>query len=225
MIKAVLIDIDNTLLDFNECARYAIRSSFDEKGIKYPSNVFDVFFEINTLLWNDIENGIITKTQLYAVRWNKIFERLNMDVDGVDFENYFLKYLGQSYRTVRGAEDILRYLSEKYILCAASNGPHEEQLKRLGNANLLRYFDHIFTSEAIGYPKPQKEFFDKCIANIGSVSPDEIMIIGDSLSADIEGAKKCGLRTCWFNFSHQPVTSPPYADATVDALEQIKEVL
>ena len=225
MIKAVLMDIDNTLLDFNECAKYAMRCSLGEWDLEYNGRVAQTFFKINTMLWNDIEKGILDKEGLYKVRWKYIFGELDMNIDGEKFEKCFLKYLSRSFSTVEGAHDILKYLSGKYLLSAASNGPQCEQKNRLKNAGIYDYFQNVFTSEAIGYPKPKREFFMLCLEKMGNVLPSETIMVGDSINADIVGAKNCGIVTCWFNYEHINCPAPTLADYTVNSLAQLKSFL
>ena len=225
MIKAVLMDIDNTLLDFNECAKYAMRCSFGERGLEYTERVAQTFFKINTMLWNDIEKGILDKEGLYKVRWKYIFRELGINTDGEEFEKYFLKYLSRSFSTVEGAHDILKYLSGKYLLSAASNGPQFEQDNRLKNAGIYDYFQSVFTSEAVGYPKPKKEFFMICLEKMGNLLPSETIMVGDSLNADIVGAKNCGIVTCWFDYEQINCPPPSCADYTVNSLAQLTSFL
>ena len=79
----------------------------------------------------------------------------------------------------------------------------------------------LFFSESIGHAKPSRGFFDACIKAAGAVKPEEIMMIGDALSADIEGAAACGLRTCWYT----PMRLCSSADHVVQTLEEIKNIL
>lgn len=225
MIKAVLADIDNTLLDFNKCAEYAIKCAFAKWGLQYTDKALSTFFKINTRLWNDIEKGIINKAGLYKVRWAQIFAELGIELDGQSFELDFLQSLSQSYHTVDGAEELLKYLSGKYMLFAASNGPHAEQVSRLTNAGLICYFKDVFTSERIGFQKPRKEFFMGCLERAGGLLPHEAVIIGDSLNADIIGGKACGLVTCFFNYGNVALDGNIPADFTVQALSDIKTLL
>lgn len=57
----------------------------------------------------------------------------------------------------------------------------------------------IFVSEEAGYQKPRKEFFDYCFERIDKLNPERTMIIGDSLSSDIQGGDNAGIATCWLN--------------------------
>ena len=161
MIKAVFIDIDNTLLDFNKCALWSMKKAFEDYNLNFREQMFDTFNLVNNRLWLEIEKGKLTKEELYACRWNMIFAILGIDVDGVQFENVFYSYLTESAEPVDGALEILKYLSGKYIVCAASNASYEQQIKRLDNAEMTEYFDKIFISEQIGFSKPKKDFFEK----------------------------------------------------------------
>ena len=146
MLKAVLMDIDDTLLDFGKCAEQAMRIGFSEWGLPYDDSTYATFTRINDGLWLMIERGELTTQQLFEFRWNRIFEALGIQADGAAFEKRFLDLLYETAIPVDGADEICRYLKEKYILCAASNAFHDQQLNRLEMAGLLPYFDHVFVS-------------------------------------------------------------------------------
>ena len=131
MLKAVLMDIDDTLLDFGKCAEQAMRIGFSEWGLPYDDSTYATFTRINDGLWLMIERGELTTQQLFEFRWNRIFEALGIQADGAAFEKRFLDLLYETAIPVDGADEICRYLKEKYILCAASNAFHDQQLNRL----------------------------------------------------------------------------------------------
>lgn len=225
MIKVLLLDVDNTLMDFHECARQAMHITALEQEISFPADIFEVFTQINNGLWLEIEKGTLTVDQLHQVRWNRIFEAIGIKRDGVAFEQGFLKNLAQGDATVEGAQELLEYLAPKYTLCIASNAPYFQQTSRLKNAGLLHYFEKLFISETIGFSKPKKEFFDACMKELPGIKKEEIMMIGDSLTADIAGASAYGLATCWFNFGKSPREKGAVADHIVDSLLEIRNIL
>lgn len=225
MIKAVLIDIDNTLLDFNKCAFVAMRNAAKDVGITLPENVDEVFCKINTQLWKDIEKGTLTKEKLHKIRWCLIFDELGIDFDGEEFEKLFLKEIFYGSQSVDGAKEILEYLSEKYILCAASNGAVKQQKNRLSCAGFSKYFNHIFLSEEAGYEKPDERFFDYCKNALGDIGKDEMIIIGDSYTADILGGINYGIKTLWFKYDKNLDIKDDRIDYTVEELEEIKNIL
>lgn len=225
MIKAVFIDIDDTLLDFTKCAQYAMRESFRDFSLIFDKNMFPVFEEINTQLWKRLEKGEITKSELYGKRWTTVLAEFGIThIDGNEFEQYFQKHISDSAEKVDGAEDLLKYLSSKYKLYAASNGPHKQQIKRLEKAKLLQYFYRVFTSELLGVQKPDKVFFDSCFSEIFPINPCETVLIGDSLSADISGGNAYNMTTVWFNKNNGTAKSI-LPDYTVKSLNEIKNII
>lgn len=225
MPKAVLIDVDNTLLDFRRCSRYAIVEMFREMELEYNEDYYRVFHEINDSLWLKTEKTLLTREGLYEIRWKLIFERLNIIADSDKAESFFRYYLGLSADHVDGALDLLKYLSIKYPVYAASNSRKKEQTARLTKAGFMPYLKGIFTSEQIGFPKPKKEFFDACLAKMGDIPKEEIIMIGDSLTADIAGGIEYGLQTCYFNIFKKEVPPDIHPDYTVNTLSEIKNIL
>ena len=144
------------------------------------------------------------------------------------FESYFREYLNESAIPVKGANELVKYLYEKgYILCAASNGPFDQQCNRLKIGGMYEYFSHFFISEKIGFSKPAHEFFEACFNEINEntdAEADEIMMIGDSLSADIKGAGSFGFKTCYFNFKGGDFDKA-LADYAVNELAEIQKIL
>ena len=225
MITNVLMDVDNTLLDFNKCAEEAIKIGFSKWNIEYNEKVFPVFLEVNDSLWRKIETGEINKKTLYQLRWKTIFERLGIMADGPAFEQDFRNIFSDSKEPVDGAYEILDYLSKKYTVSVASNASYQQQIKRLTNADMLKYFAHIFNSEQIGYPKPEPNFFDACFEKLGNIPKEEVIIIGDSLSADINGGAAYGIKTLWFNYGKTDIPNYIKADFIVNSLDEIKNIL
>ena len=225
MIKAVFIDIDNTLLDFCKSAEKAIKICFKNEGLPYTDNVFQVFYEINEGLWKQIELKEITKQEMYGLRWTTIFRALGIDDDGIAFEQSFRSTLSGIAEPVDNAVELLEYLHTKYPLYAASNSSFEHQRKRMTRADMLKYFEKMFVSENVGALKPAKEFFDYCFKEIGEIAPDEAIIIGDSLTSDILGGYNYGIKTIWFNPDKLDIPSTPHPDHTVNSLLEIKNIL
>ena len=224
-IKAVLIDIDNTLLDFNKGAEIAVEMAFNECGIDYKKHYIDTFIEQNDLLWQKIERGELTREGLHKIRFNTIFNVLGITADGIKAETEFRKALFNIAVPVDGALELLQYLSKKYKLYCASNAIYNQQINRLTLSNMIDYFSGFFISEKIGHQKPTKEFFDHCLNNLNGVKVSEIIMIGDSLTADILGAKNYGIKSIWYNAQNKENKNKVQPEYTVNKLLQIKEIL
>ena len=231
MIKVALIDIDNTLLSFTGYVKEAMREGFSFFGLKpYTEDMFPVFEKINDSLWRQLEQGVLTFDELVKHRWNLIFKELEIDFDGSKFEEYFREKLFYSAVPEDGAEDLLKYLSSKYTLCVASNGPYEQQMNRLQVGKMRDYFTHFFVSSQVGSQKPSRAFFDYCFnvlreTEFPSLMPEECMIIGDSISSDISGGRDYGMHTCLYKKDATPESDHSVADYVVSSLADIKKIL
>lgn len=232
MIKAIFLDIDNTLLDFDAYVHQALKSGFEKYELgEFNDRVYDIFHTVNTQIWHELEQGLLSYEELLKCRWNRIFSVLNIDFDGMEFEHYFKSCLFDSAIPVEGAMDLLQYLQQKgYLLCAASNGPYGQQINRLEISAMLPFFAHVFISGQIGHAKPSREFFDHCIRQINQereekILPEEILMIGDSMTSDMAGAVNNGLQTCYFDKNQQGNTGALPLDYVVSSLAEINNIL
>ncbi|MBQ9276679.1 MAG: YjjG family noncanonical pyrimidine nucleotidase, partial [Clostridia bacterium] len=229
-IKVVFVDIDNTLLSFEEYVKWAMKEGFEKFGfLPYEPYMFDVFQRINTDFWLRHEKGEITFQDIQDKRWGKIFETLGIDNDGKEFEEYFRTKIFDNAILEPHAKEMLEYLHGRYILATASNGPYEQQKHRLEIAGLAKYFDFVFVSEAVGVQKPEKAFFDRCFEFMKkrgvSVEPCECMIIGDSLTSDMAGGKNAGIKTCYFTRGKELDKKPDSVDFVVTTLDEVENIL
>ncbi len=198
-IKAVFLDVDDTLLDFEKCAKSAMHQAADKLGITLPEQIEARFHEINDLLWGKLQQGQISAEELHRIRWGMIFSSLGISADGEAFDRMFSRCLFDTAEPVDGAYRLLDSLYGRVRMFVTSNAAYDEQRNRLGKAGMLKYFEKMFVSDRIGFPKPQKEFFDACFRELPDLRPEEVLMIGDSISSDISGAYAYGIRTCWFN--------------------------
>lgn len=225
MKRVIFLDIDDTLLDFSLCAKESMRVGFAELGLPFSEETFATFTRINDVLWQRIERGELTTQELFRFRWNRIFSALGIKADGEQFEQRFLDLLYQTAIPVTGAREVCAYLQEKYILCAASNAFHDQQLNRLSMAGLLPFFTHVFVSETLGHRKPEKAFFDACLLSLPGIAPEECVMVGDSLSADVAGGVNAGMETIWYNHNRRTVPENCPADHNIDSLTELKDLL
>lgn len=220
----VFIDIDDTLLDFTKCANDAIKSACNKFGVPYTTTLVDTFHPINLDLWHRLEKKEVTKEKLFDTRFQIVFDKLGIKADGIAFETAFRENFHESAILVDGARDLLEYLRYKYKVYVASNASMHQQTNRMKRAGLDGYIDGYFVSEEIGFPKPQKEFFDACFKALPDVKPQDVVMIGDSLSADIKGACEYGLKTIWYNHRNEP-TADVKCDYIVSRLSEVKNIL
>lgn len=232
MIRAVLMDIDDTLLDFGASVREAIRTGFARYGLgECTDETLAVFHRVSGELWRALEQGSLTYEQLLEIRWNGVFDALGISFDGRLFERFFVDYLFDSAIPIAGAEEILSYLRTRCILCASSNAPYDQQINRLRRSGMLDSFDHLFISEKLGVSKPSRAFFDCCMAELNrdlpgnaAIQPREVLVVGDSLSSDMKGGINSGMQTCLFDPNGQG-TRGMAVDYVIASLDGLREIL
>ncbi len=223
MITSVLIDIDDTLLDFKLCSKKSILAACERTALHFSEGMMDVFYDITRELWSQVESGRLRKPELYKKRFAIVFERLGIGYDGEVFEKIYHEELFESDIKIEGSCELLEWLSARFKVYAASNAPQAQQLHRLEKAGLLPYFSGVFTSEIIGYEKPSKKFFKRILQEI-SCTPEEALMIGDSMNADIIGGAQSGLHTCLFTRKKYTPKGPILPEYIVENLMGIPKI-
>ena len=197
--KTLLLDLDNTLLDFAQCAYHSMKRGFEERGLPFSDDSFAIFERENNKIWKELEAGGFPKDYIRQNRWNRIFAALGIDADGPAFEEVFEGGLADFGIPMDGAQDLLEYLAPKYDLYVVSNGFRAIQKSRLKLSGFEKYFKGVFLSEDLGVSKPAAEYFDACFRAMGNPAKETVLLVGDSLTADISGGERYGIDTVWVN--------------------------
>ena len=124
-----------------------------------------------------------------------------------------------------GAVELLENLKDKYDLYIVSNGTASVQDRRIAGAHLEKYFKKIFISQRVGINKPDIRFFERCFAEISNLNKDETIIVGDSLSSDIQGGINAGIKTCWYNPHNLTPPDNMKINYVIGNLEELYDVL
>ncbi|MCQ2087703.1 MAG: YjjG family noncanonical pyrimidine nucleotidase [Bacilli bacterium] len=227
-IKVVFLDIDNTLLDFDMAIRTGIENGFKKFNLgEFSEEMFSTFERINSKLWERLQKKEITFQQIKDTRFNLVFKELGVNFDGVKFEANFREFLFNYAYPVDGAIELLTYLKDKnYVVCAASNGPLNQQLNRLKVGKMYDLFDYIFVSEDLGFSKPNVEFFDACFSRMKEkYFKEQCVMIGDSLTSDIQGGINSEFKTIFFNKHNLVKPFKIVPDYEVLSLKEIENIL
>ena len=225
MIDTILFDMDNTILDFTKAERGALTKTLVQLDIEPTESTLQRYHELNIAQWKLLELGKLTRKEVKLRRYKLLFEELGVERSPEKAVKIYETYLGQGHYYIEGAEEILRSLSEKYRLYIVTNGSISVQKGRIESAGLKNYVQDIFISEALGYNKPRKEYFDLCFDRIPNFCKENTIMVGDSLSADIQGGKNAGLLTVWFNPESTVNDSSIVPDYEIAKLSQLKDVL
>ena len=225
MIKTVLLDLDDTILDFHKAEHIALSATLCELGIEPTEAVLKRYSEINLAHWKRLELGELTRPEVLHGRFTQLFAEMGVDGDCYEAQRIYEWRLGTGHYFLDGGQELLDTLYGKYDLYLASNGTDIVQTRRIASANIEHYFKELFISQRLGHDKPKREFFDAAFACIEGFKADEAIIIGDSLTSDIKGGINAGIRTCWFNLRKIKNDSGITPDYEVTSLSEIPALL
>ena len=227
MYKYLLWDVDGTILDFLASEAYAIRFLFEKYNIGQCSDeMLKVYSEINAKYWRKLEREELTKQEILVMRFRDFFEMIGADVSLAEsFNKDYQVALGDHIEFVDKAEEILLSQKGRYTLAAVTNGTKIAQDKKLRLSGLDKVFDAIFISEDVGVEKPKKEYFDYVFEKLGIKNKKEVLIIGDSLTSDMQGGLNAGIDTCWFNPTHKENTLDVPVTYEIASLGKLSEIV
>ena len=224
--KFLLFDLDHTLLDFDAAEDVALTQLLKEEGIADIQAYKDYYVPMNKSLWKDLELKKIRKQELVNTRFSKLFSHFGIEKDGVYLAERYQFYLSQQGQVFSGAMELLDSLIDRsYELYAATNGITYIQTGRLEQSAIAPFFKEIFISEQLHTQKPDAAFYEKIGARIPNFNKNHALMIGDSLSADIQGGNNAGIDTIWYNPPHLENKSLAQPTYEVDSYQALLELL
>ena len=227
MIKAILWDIDGTILDFIRAEHAAIKKCFEVFQLgDCTDEMIARYSKINKGYWEKLERKEITKPELLVGRFKDFFAGENIITDcAKEFNKEYQVRLGDTICFCDNSYELLKSLKGRVKQYAVTNGTKIAQDKKLSKSGLIEVFDDIFISEEVGYEKPDVRFFEHVWAKIGAYRPDEVMIVGDSLTSDMQGGNNAGIVCCWYNPKKVPNTKNLKIDYEIENLNEIKALI
>ncbi|MBM7564891.1 YjjG family noncanonical pyrimidine nucleotidase [Paenibacillus sacheonensis] len=218
----LLFDLDDTLLDFGANEAASLNKLFEQQGYTFTEEIFSHYNTVNKRLWADYEKGTIVLDEVLNARFAATMLRLGQTVDGIAWENSYRELLGSGEQLpIEGAMEVVRRLSASHRLFVITNGITDTQIKRLKQSGLHDFFEDIFDSQSIGYQKPSPHFFDYVTSHIPEFSRNAALIIGDSLTTDIQGGLLSGIDTCWVNRDSRPGSDDIPSTYTIRSLTEL----
>ena len=227
MIKAILWDIDGTLLNFEEAEKNAIRACFASHGLgECTDEMLKRYSAINRKYWEALEKGELTKPEVLVGRFREFFETEGLPVEKAEPLNAeYQVLLGETVVFCDNGYELVKKLKDQVKQVAVTNGTKVAQDKKLAKSNLIELLDDVFISDVLGVEKPNKGFFDIVFERIGEYKKEEMLIVGDSLTSDIRGGNNAGILTCWYNPKKLENTVGVHVDYEISNLWEIEQIL
>lgn len=198
--EVIIFDADETLFDFEKSEREAIKNTMMEFNIDYDENYhLKIYKDINSVVWKDFENGIIAQSDLNIERFRRLIKSLNFNFDEEKFAKAYIKHLSYASFLYNDSLALIENLYKKYKLLIVTNGLKDVQDNRIRKSIIGKYFENVVVSEEINISKPNPKIFEYALNSINYSNKSKVLIVGDSLTSDIQGGLNSGIDTCWFN--------------------------
>lgn len=208
-------DADGTLFDYNRAEATALRNTFHSLTLPFEDEYLGVYRNINSKLWRALEQQEITPADLRFRRFELLLESLQMSGSPHQMSTAYIEQLAICSDLIDGAYEVLQTLHGRSQLAIVTNGLQAVQRSRLAHSRIRDFITELIISEEVGAAKPQPAFFDAAFARTGHPAKSDVLIIGDSLTSDIQGGVDYGLDNCWYN---------PTAESRPDSLPITYEI-
>ncbi len=206
-ISDIFFDLDHTLWDFERNSALTYQMLFEEHDIGLPLQEFlGHYVPLNLQFWKKYREGRITKEKLRYERLKTVFDRMGFPVPDPTIHTLseaYIEHLSSYTHLIPNCLEVLEYLKGRYRLHIITNGFEEVQFRKLRNSRIDGYFQEVVNSDRAGVKKPDPRIFRMALEATG-IAPEQGVMIGDSLEADIKGAKSVGLQALHFNIHQEP---------------------
>ena len=224
--KLFLFDLDDTLLDYQASEQFVFMQVMQEVGgLANATDLFSAYQTINFALWRQFEAGAISADFLKTERFRQTFQSAGLALDHERAGHLYFESFAGTAILVDGAREVCEALSGLGEVGVMTNGVHAVQSSRLAASGLLDHISFVSTSQACGFAKPDVRFFEHTTRMARSSEKSEMVLIGDRLEADILGANRYGIESCWFNpgrLENRSTVEPTYE---VHCLRDVMAVL
>jgi 2-haloacid dehalogenase len=223
--SVVLFDADDTLFDFQRAERQALARAMEALALEYEERHAVLYAGINRELWAERERQRISAEALKVERFRRFFDALGIDADLERFSETYLDHLAEASFLLAEAKELIAALAGRYRLGLVTNGLSRVQRPRLARSGIALFFEAVVISEEIGVAKPDPRIFAHALQCLVHSDASSVLMVGDSLSSDVQGGADSGIDTCWYNPSGRPNDSPVRPTFEVARLSDLTEVL
>lgn len=221
-----LFDLDDTLLDFKASETLSFTRTMEQLDVRAGlDTLLHDYQAINLDLWRRFELGEVTKDFLRVERFRQTFARHGLDLDPRRASELYVEALLNSVVLVDGAHHVCETLAAIGEVGIITNGIEHVQQRRIASSGLGRYLSFVATSDACGFAKPDSRFFEYSTRMARAFARHETVIVGDRLDADILGANRFGIDSCWFNPGRLDNTSQAVPSCEADSLHGVLDSL
>ncbi len=217
----IFLDLDHTLFDSDSSEATAFAQTMVAAGAAEPERYSTAYQKINLELWAAVERGEINPQQVRTRRFERLVAEQKIAADPLQMADDFVAGLGANGNLYDGAREVIERLSGQASLALVTNGLSEVQRARIDRLGIVEYFDAIVISAEVGAAKPSAEIFDIVFEALDFPTKESALIVGDSLTSDMQGGANYGIATCWYNPNGQSIRQADLVDHEIGDLKEL----
>lgn len=222
----LLFDADDTLFDFPRADAQAFSAMCGLHNVPNTAEHRALYHQINQELWDAFERGEVSKGFVTLERYVRFFQALGLDRDAAAANRDYLQALGQCAFPLPHAEEVCRVLFQRgHQLYLITNAVASVQRSRLRGSVLAPFISGAFISEEAGASKPDPTYFTYVLSHIPGITKENCLVIGDSLTTDIQGANNAALPCCWYNPAGKPRREGLRIDYEIRSLAELLDMM
>lgn len=239
--KIIIFDLDDTLIDNKKNVEAAFKAMAEAYGLPFSVAAFDRWYTIDKQFWLDWQDGRIVvpphlrhetgkKSDEYLdwVRSRRVIQYFGKEISetqAVKLNNIYLNALNHMVLPIEGARGVLEYLSSRYKIIIATNGPKTAVEQKLRSIECLPFVTDALSADMFGFMKPKIEFFEAIEKRYRDFSREDYLIVGDSLKSDVGFGMNAGIDSCWFNKNNETLYSAYTPTFIITELSELKNIL
>ena len=200
----LFFDADGTLFDYNLAEATAFQKAFALLDIPFEDSHLQTYRQINHKLWQALERQEIKPEILRVRRFELLLEALQLSGTPDQLSTIYTEQLGLCTDLIDGAYEVLQSLHGSSRIAIVTNGLQAVQRSRLEHSAIRELIAELVISEEVGAAKPHAAFFEAAFAQTGNPPKKDVLIVGDSLTSDMQGGVNYGIDTCWYNPAGEP---------------------
>lgn len=220
----IFFDADHTLFQFYDAEKAALAAAFIHFRVPYHEEYETNYHDINMEVWHQFFQGEIPQERIYTLRLERLFAALGMDLPVREFSDLFIEHLALHDRLNENVLETVETLSNDHNLAILTNGLSQLQWLRLEHSEIKPYIRHHFIAEDLRLIKPDSRYFAEVMRVVGFEDKSRVLMVGDSRAADVGGAARFGIHSCWYNPHGRPQPEEFLPTYEIQDMAQLLEI-
>ena len=219
VVKGLVFDLDNTLLDRESAFERAV-GNFYENHLRTATSATKGDVVAKMVRWDN--DGFRNRQTMFA-RWIGEWPEVGLDIEYLT--RWYRSEMERQIKPDMKVNGLLAHLNDRQVPWGIVTNGSKNQRRNCRAADLDRLAHFIIVSEEAGYAKPDPRIFRDALIRAGLSKPEQVMFIGDNPLADIDGAKRFGMQTAWVRRGRQYPVDLLQPDHVIDHVAQVRNII